>query len=87
MSQVNNGKLMAVEVRAGGSSFERGTPKELFDSGYLNLPHERSGPYHTYAVSADGQRFLIPRSPLLDAESAGSRPIAVVLNWEVGLKK
>ena len=31
----------------------------LFDSGYVNFTHGLN--YHTYAVSPDGQRFLIPR--------------------------
>lgn len=88
MSQVTNGKLMAVEVKSGGSTFERGTPKDLFDSGYFNLAHVGgAGPYHAYAVSADGQSFLIPRPPSADAENPGSAPIAVVVNWETGLKK
>ena len=60
MERATNGKLMAVDVKSSGSTFEAGTPKELFDSGYINLTHVAN--YHTYAVSADGQRFLIPRS-------------------------
>ena len=53
------GKLMSVKVNPAGPTFEYGDPTELFDSGYVNFAH---GPYyHTYAVSPDGQRFLIPR--------------------------
>ena len=50
---------MAVDVKSSGSTFGFGTPKELFDSDYINLGHVAN--YHTYAVSADGQHFLIPR--------------------------
>jgi Tol biopolymer transport system component len=83
MSQVSYGKLMAVDVRSTGATFEAGTPKALFDSGYLNLAH--SGFYHTYAVSPDGQRFLIPRPPAGSADTDSS-PIVVVLNWAAQLK-
>jgi serine/threonine protein kinase len=84
MTQVSGGKMMAVDVRASGSTFEAGTPKELFDSPYINLSH--TGRYHTYAVSADGQRFLIPHQPSSDAASL-MMPIAVVENWAAGLIK
>ena len=52
------GQLVAVDVRASGTSFEWGRPRELFEVGLVNAPHTR---YHAYAVSSDGQRFLIPR--------------------------
>jgi Tol biopolymer transport system component len=81
MSQVSYGKLMAVDV-VHGATFEAGTPKALFDSGYLNLAHSF---YHTYAVSQDGQRFLIPRPPASSAADTDSSPIVVVLNWAAGI--
>jgi eukaryotic-like serine/threonine-protein kinase len=84
MNQVSYGKLMAVDVRSTGTMFEAGTPKALFDSGYLNVGH--SGYYHTYAVSQDGQRFLIPRPPATSAATTDSPPIVVVLNWAAGLR-
>jgi serine/threonine protein kinase/Tol biopolymer transport system component len=77
MSQLSQGRLMAVDVRVSGDTFEAGTPRELFDTGYVNLGHV--GNYHTYAVSRDGQRFLIPR-PVGDA-SRTDNPLVVVLNW------
>ena len=86
MSQASGGKMMAVDVKSSGSKFEAGAPKELFDSPYINLPHLRGGIYHTFAVSADGQRFLIPHPPSSDA-AVQSMPIAVVMNWAAGLKK
>ena len=79
----NNGKLMAVDVKSSGSTFEAGAPKELFDSGYINLAHVAN--YQTYAVSADGQHFLIPRPS--NVTEATAAPIAVVLNWAAALKK
>ena len=44
------------------------------------------GSYLAYAVSADGQRFLIPRPPSTGADEAPS-PITVVLNWTAALRK
>jgi hypothetical protein len=41
------------------------------------------GTRRTYAVSADGRRFLIAK-PL---EENAAEPITVVLNWQAGLKK
>ncbi len=75
---------MAVDVRtAGSTTLDLGTPPELFDSGYINIA--RTGPYHPYVVSPDGQRFLILRPP--NVGEAADAPIAVVLNWAAELKK
>jgi len=84
MDNPNGAKLMAVDVRSGGSAFEAGTPRPLFDSGYVDLA-EGGRNYHTYAVSADGQRFLIPRAAATVTQYA-SPPIAVVLNWAEGIR-
>ena len=40
-------------------SIEVAKPQPLFDTEYLNLNHPSN--YHTFAVSPDGERFLIPR--------------------------
>ena len=84
MSQASVGKMMAVDVRSSGSMFEAGTPKELFDSPYINLVH--GGNYHTFAVSADGQRFLIPHPPSNDTAGL-TMPIVVVENWAAGIAR
>jgi serine/threonine protein kinase len=57
-------------------------PTPLFDSGSANL---NDVPAHAYAVSSDGQRFLIPR-PASSVVSQPSSPIAVVLNWAQGVQ-
>jgi Tol biopolymer transport system component len=74
-----DGKLMAVEVKA-GSTFEPGATKPLFDTPVRFVGS--SWPYDTYAVSADGQRFLIN-----DFTETSAPPITVVLNWTADLKK
>ena len=39
MERPSNGKLMALDVKSSGFTFEAGTPKEHFDSAYINLTH------------------------------------------------
>jgi Tol biopolymer transport system component len=85
LDRLTNGKMLAVDVNGTGSTLAVGSPKDLFDSGYINLGH--TGPYHPLAVSADGQRFLIPRPETVASTDAFAAPIAVVLNWDEGLKK
>jgi dipeptidyl aminopeptidase/acylaminoacyl peptidase len=78
-----DGNLMAVPVKLGrpdAGSFQAGLPSLLMPvpdvSGGTTFPR-------SYAVSNDGQRFLIPRG------SAGGNglPLTVVLNWQAGVKK
>ena len=85
MSSVSLGKMISVKVNPAGLTFQYGDPTELFDSGYVNLPHTQN--YHTYSVSPDGQRLLIPRPESSGGMDAASRPVTVVLNWTAGLKK
>jgi Tol biopolymer transport system component len=70
-------KLMAATVNGKGASFEVGAVKPLFETRIA------IGGRYQYAVSADGQRFLINTVPQQEA----SAPITVVLNWTAGLKK
>ena len=84
VSKSVGGKLMAVEIRSNGAILQQPpSPKALFDFNSIGaLPH--SFIYHTYAVSADGQRFLIPSPASSSAEETAS-PVVVVLNWQSGL--
>ena len=59
LSRMTFGQMMAVDINATGSTLQPGKPRALFDSRYVNLNHPSN--YHTYAVAADGQRFLVPR--------------------------
>ncbi len=83
------GKLHAADVRTDASNFEPGASKELFDlsaDGYV-VPFNHTSNWHNYAVSADGQRFLVPRpDPATRAETLQA-PITVVLNWSSGVLK
>jgi hypothetical protein len=88
IDRANHGKLVSVDVTPNGSTFESAAPKELFQTRFSNI----AGAGHSftavmpYAVSADGQRFLIAQSPASSEGSAPS-PIAVVLNWPSAVKK
>ncbi len=66
---------MAVDVKA-GATLEPGVPRKMFPTGLRNPTWDE------YAVTADGQRFLV----LAPADTAPTT-MTVVLNWTTGLKK
>jgi serine/threonine protein kinase/Tol biopolymer transport system component len=72
-------KLMALEVNTEGATFAHQAPNALFVTrvGGIDTP----GNY--YAVTADGQQFLLNNL----VEEAAHTPISVVLNWPAALKK
>ena len=80
---LDDSKLMAVAITTSGSSFEAEEPHELFDTRVVYPPHSTT--LHLYAVSPDGQRFLIPIA-VPDKTDIGSSPITVMLNWTSALK-
>jgi Tol biopolymer transport system component len=84
MSATSLGKLMSVKVNPASLTFEYGDPTELFDSGYVNFTHGLN--YHTYAVSPDGQRFLIPR-PVDTDDGTAPAPLTVVVNWTAAVTR
>jgi len=69
-------KLMAVPVQVSADSFSRGTPKPLFEARIF------VGTLSRYAVSANGQRFLMALEP----EASTAAPVHVIVNWLAGLK-
>ncbi len=73
-------KIMAVQVKTDGASFESGAPRALFET-HILLKEERPG--NQYAVASDGQRFLINST----IPAAGASPISVVVNWTAEAKK
>jgi hypothetical protein len=72
-------EMMAVAVNTATGQFQAGTPKLLFKA-QLN---PQGVLRNTYAVSPDGQRFLLVQP----ASGAKPSPITVVLNWPALLKK
>ena len=72
---ITGGRMMAVPVKL-GATFEAGTPVPLFDTDVTaTVP---------YDVAADG-RFLVNTTSRQD--SAASRSITVVTNWQAALSK
>jgi hypothetical protein len=69
-------KLMAVDMRMTAGHVEAGIPKPLF-------PTAVASEFTAYAVTPDGQRFLI----ITEGQEAVSQPATVVINWTAGLKK
>jgi Tol biopolymer transport system component len=88
VSSYDSGQLMAAPVRIEGNRLVPGTPKALFSTGLITPPHSTSiNVYHTYAVSPDSQRFLIPRPAPMLRDDATPTPITVVLNWPTMLER
>src|SRR5262245_59321567 len=73
-----DGKLMAAQVSS-GESFDTSAPVPLFEF-RAGVAMTR---YASYAVTRDGQRFLI--NELVDMEP--NAPLIVVTNWTAGIKK
>ena len=75
-----DGKLTTVPVVTSETTFTAGTPRALFDVEVL----EPTAPYPTdYAVTADGQRFLV--NTVVDQPT---RPaLTVILNWTAALNQ
>src|SRR5262245_17957054 len=71
-----DGKLMAASVRS-GESLETSGPVPLFEFRAAGIG------FASYAVTADGQRFLIKE--VVDTEPKA--PLTVVVNWAAGVKK
>jgi len=72
-------KLMAVDVKGAGDTFERGVPRPLFDMRVSNFTSAQA----RFAVTGDGQKFLVNNT----IGESTSGPITVVLNWTADLKK
>ena len=72
-----DGTLMAMDIKS-GAILEPGVPRKLFRTSVSGDPT-----FDQYAVTADGQRFLV----LAPVGDAASSPITVALNWTAGLKK
>jgi Tol biopolymer transport system component len=72
------GQVMSVGVSITGSSLETTAPRKLF----ATRASAATFGENTYAVSADGERFLV-LAPVQDSRPA---PIMVVLNWTSLLK-
>lgn len=75
------GKLMAVEVKTDGDTFQMSTPQALFDVRSSALPG--AGGMPVFDATSDGKRFLIA----VPVQEVTFTPITVVLNWIADLKR
>ena len=69
--------LMAVPIDTTGR-FDAGTPQALFPTA---APRFNTG--RVYAVTKDGQRFLVNARP----QQASGTPLTVVVNWMAAIQK
>ena len=63
-----------IALKSGGQAMEAGKPVSLFTPHILEMT---AGDKQQYAVSRDGQRFLIN----VTSEEATAAPIVVIQNW------
>jgi hypothetical protein len=78
-----NGKITAVATKS-GPTFEAGQTSELFQT---TLTPQATAFQHRYAVSNDGQRFLIASGSNTPVTGDDSIPIMAVVNWTATLRK
>jgi eukaryotic-like serine/threonine-protein kinase len=69
-------RLMSADIKP-GNTFESGIPKQLFEAAM------KTGYAYSYAVTSDGQRFLINSA----VETGETAPMTIVLNWTTSLKQ
>ena len=74
-----NGEMMSVDVTTGSGKFKASTPKPLFKAHLIRQEYWRNN----YAVSRDGQRFLMMVPPGAEAKPS---PVTVTVNWPALLK-
>jgi Tol biopolymer transport system component len=72
-------KLMAAAVKSTADTFERDSPKPLFQAHWL----ASNTRFYTYDVTRDGQRFL----GTVVAEGESTRTLRLVTNWQTRLKQ
>jgi Tol biopolymer transport system component len=81
------GRIMAVPVQP-GTTFSFGNPQMIVDKPFGGTPGSTavtlSG--RTYDVSADGQRFLMIKSPV-PSDAGGTGHIVVVQHWDAELTR
>ncbi|HET9384097.1 MAG TPA: protein kinase [Gemmatimonadales bacterium] len=86
------GPLFSATVSAAGGVFEPGEPRQILGFPALNLAHT-GGDYHNYAVSPDGERFLVPQY-VQSAGGAGGQlgadllsGLTVAVNWASSIER
>jgi Tol biopolymer transport system component len=74
-------KMESVTINASGPALQFERPVDLFETGYVNFGHP-GGTFLPWAVSPDGQQFLIPRPEHPESDNGSATwPITVIVNW------
>jgi Tol biopolymer transport system component len=80
-----SGAFHSVSVEPDGEGMRLGKPVRLFSMLTNSGGHDAA--YHsTYAVSPDGERFLVARTALANGSTGRQVPLTVVLNWQAALR-
>ncbi len=70
-------RMMVVPVSTGSAAFQAGKPRVLFDKRFLQI-----GPFPSYDLAPDGQRFVMLATRSTEEEGAASRThLHFVFNW------
>ena len=78
-------RITAVSITPNGAAIVPGTPTPLFEyAGQANLGHPT---LFSYAVTNDGQRFLVSGAKTSDTAAAAQQSIVVVVNWDAEMRK
>jgi Tol biopolymer transport system component len=77
--------VTAVAVEPDGDGLRLGAPKALFRFTPISALGHDIG-FNSYAVSSDGQRFLVARQSFGQGVAASETPLTVVLNWDAALR-
>jgi hypothetical protein len=75
--------MMAVDVKT-SPEFGASVPKSLFESRSLGLGSGSGSEFGAYAVTHDGQRFLINETV---ETAANPKTITILTNWTSTIKK
>jgi Tol biopolymer transport system component len=76
--------IMSVAIESAGNGLRVGVPTRLFDATVSTFAH--AAPFFTYAVTRDGQRFLVSRARG-EGSAAYEVPLTVVLNWNAAVDR
>jgi serine/threonine protein kinase/Tol biopolymer transport system component len=84
-----SGVLMAVDISVDGDELRAGAPRPLFELGFPWGGSE-DAPDYFYAVTADGERFLVnepvdPPAASTPGEAAVPTTLNVIVNWAAGI--
>jgi hypothetical protein len=84
--------MFSVQVNTSGGIFEYDSPRDVVVFPAVNVPHS-AGDYHPYAVSPDGQRFLVLQFVIPTTVVTGQigpdtySGLTVAINWAEALRK